>query len=1723
MIAILNHIYKVVWNRTRACWQVVSELAKHNGRMKSLWRRSRREREPQSGIVAYRQLAAALAITLGCLLGGMPGIAYAAGEATASGVLSYGELSYDGSNVFKNWQDGSIKQVGTTFNTAVLSTYGPRLTNPTTGAAMAISAASFNTILNYYNSSAGGSHTYDTVMAVIYVPDPANPGSTAAKTYTVYTVSGGLLMDYDHLTNDYNISNILNDYWKLPEIAQQLYQAQQDAQSSEPVTKAAGEAKLAELISNGLPHFYAAQGDDWQSGTLLTLGTTSRPMKLTSFPVVLPASPTDASYSYSYTNQTVSADGVWRPLDRLESTSASVGNYSISSQYILNADGTVTIYNPATTISVNNGDGSGTAVTDPTVITVKDLTVGRNGTVDLSYLNTHYDVNGNFNPADPIVSHDIILTASTSGYTGLYPTDFNGTQYQRSINRYLLVNNANLADGTTFRLGVYGLTKSAATNNTTAIDTASASDSVYITNAAAVDGHANLYVELGWVPGLGTASQGSAIGGGNVLGILNGADQFTVTGRTSLADGIFSQYEITPVIGKTDNYFTDPNDSSLKTGTVWYLDSYSYFDLGTASESGRSAADNRVALNNLWRSNYLNLFRRAGSLHRQNFTEQRVALLGDSAPTATNSATPAETGSRDNTADTARTMGIAAYPVPAEDQKENAWAEVWHGKYQSSSGYGRQVDQSYNGLQVGYDKLLNHEIHGGKVYTGFFLSKIEGDSTTAGGGGDQDSQGLGMYASWVGNKGHYLDAALMASRLTNDYHLTGNTGDGTVGQVTGDYNTWAYGLGLQYGYQSPANNSGWYWEPSAALFVGRTDGVSYSLSNDLGISQDSADTVTGRLGLKVGRQLAHGQGNVYAGVAALHEFAGGTGMNALFGSQRMALDTAGGKDTWWEWSLGGNWKISPTGVFNLDLNKTTGGSDGNTWRVNGGLNWTWGGFWGGSGAAAKEIALPGSTQADEPARGSAALIVGPAPTLPAAAGEQLSAGNPSGRTETVQTPAASQPETAGETPASKPASPQPAAEQPASAAYSGGSAEYTFAPLTVEAARPAWETQLSPGQVSVVYPEQFEGEQKDLPALLERVPGLFVQRVSGDGHYTVARVRGATGAQVNVYVDGVLMNLNGDAAVNLSTIPVDNVERIEVYRGYVPARFSGSPLGGVINIVTKKPKEAGGTITQGVKSYGGYTGTYQFTAPAGSGSLLATFQRDIWGGDFSFNNIPDNYSGKSFGDFRRRSNGYQNEDGMVKWQDDHWTIKAAWKQLHEELPRAVSRLGVPGAEAYNYGDYLKGYYDAAQTIDQKEFQIGRRDTAGNLDWGWRLYYLDSQKDYRHVGLYRQGYTERDFASYPGQLWSAFHSKKWGANLNTAWKLGGSHLLEINFDYSHESMDADGSNWDTFDDSMTHLNRQFIREYKIQEYHLTLQDSITLNQAGDFKLTPVLRADRVVMDTMADNDQTWKYSGAAALQKQLSEHWGVKTSWGTYNRHPNFYELFGDGATIRPNKAAAAFFDLAGDGTWETGHQFDFSINWQGKMARADTATALTWFQRRAKNQFALWQPSVPNAPASYFPMDDARVHGLELTHNMNWDRLTLSLAGTWQKSEYSGNNMGGNYNGMKSNISYTPEWVWNARLDYRFPGDKLSVFTEYTYTGKQFLGADDSKGAYMEALSTVDLGLKYAFDKNWKLSAGVNDLFNKGYELRQFIGSNESTLAYPLAGRTYYATMEYKF
>lgn len=180
--------------------------------------------------------------------------------------------------------------------------------------------------------------------------------------------------------------------------------------------------------------------------------------------------------------------------------------------------------------------------------------------------------------------------------------------------------------------------------------------------------------------------------------------------------------------------------------------------------------------------------------------------------------------------------------------------------------------------------------------------------------------------------------------------------------------------------------------------------------------------------------------------------------------------------------------------------------------------------------------------------------------------------------------------------------------------------DFSLDTMTVEAKRPDWESKLSPGTVNIVRPDEFKGEQKSLPDLLLTVPGVHVREVNGKGQYTTVTMRGSTAAQVGIFIDGVLANLGGDTAVDLSTIPVKNVERIEVYRGYIPSRFGGTFMGGVINIVTKKPETADVSLEVGKSSYGGKRGSMEITAPLGDGSLMVGTNYESSDGDFKYKN-----------------------------------------------------------------------------------------------------------------------------------------------------------------------------------------------------------------------------------------------------------------------------------------------------------------------------------------------------------------------------------------------------------------------------------------------------------------------------------------------------------------------
>jgi outer membrane autotransporter protein len=1119
----------------------------------------------------------------------------------------------------------------------------------------------------------------------------------------------------------------------------------------------------------------------------------------------------------------------------------------------------------------------------------------------------------------------------------------------------------------------------------------------------------------------------------------------------------------------------------------------------------------------------------------------------------------------------------AADRLGRSEGADGAWAQIWRGKYDFDGIAGSSFGQSYNGIQVGYDKQREGNVFGGKLYTGLFLSLLNSNADFrqhnvisdngvdkvlySRSDGDLESKGIGLYTTWIGDKGHYLDFSVRGSKLSNNYKYFDS--DNALHET--DYGTWAYGAGVRYGYQKDLAN-GWYLEPQLGLSYGTMPSYSFTQDNNMRYNQDRLEMLTGRLGVTAGRNFTNGdkRGVLYAKAVVNHDFKeGGTASaDALYLSGKkylvgatLPMNTLAGKDTWYEFAVGANLQTGKDQNAFVELSRTAGGKVNTDWQVNAGLSWRFNGPSSQDHTAAIDRSMPAlaTAPAANPTANSTA-DAGQTPTVDEAAGAAPARQTEQTAVQAGQALPAEQSDriAASEHKATAPDTTQTGSSEPGS---------FTLAPLVVEAARPDWEKKLSPGTVSVIHVPEYKGEMKNLPDLLQTVPGVYIQRLQGTGHYTVARVRGATGGEVNIYIDGVLVNSNADAAVDLSAIPVENVERIEVYRGYVPARFAGAPIGGAINIVTKKPQDTRGSISQGMRSFGGYTGNLELTAPVGSGSMLFAINRDQAKGDFRYKNLklisPSNFEPETQ-DRHRLYNDYQKTDALLKWQDDIWFAKLTWKENKTNFPesayldfadmpfdevrQAYAKWGSPVSPLYN--QYRQRRLETTKT----GFQFGRRQTAGNLEWGWKL---DTSYQFKRAA---SSQTKNPSNNYFMTVDNEFRSRRYEGAIDGSWQVGDGHLVEFLFNASRETMDVDTHNLATWPPKVNSVGndgvfykKYFKQHYQTNAYHFQVQDTMTLNKSGNLFFTPLLRAQKMDMDVdLGDPDlNSWKYSYGLGLKKVQNEHWTFRGTYGTYYKFPNWYEIFGDGVNVKSRWEK--YRNIQGQPQYqlnnfvERGTSWDVSANWQGKALKADTDVTLTYFNRDSKN---LSSYSLDMYGWGYYTnLAAGKIQGVELENRMKWQRWDLLLAATWndsvitQSSSKASLVTGPSWQ-QGTPFPWIPEWEYNVRLGYRFPGDKLSAFAEYHYLDRVAnRGTAGSEGSTTyDSLGITNVGFKYDLNKRVKLTAGVNDLLNKGpNQLWRSWGPRSGTggvtwietgvgnVQYPQQGRTYYMTAQYFF
>ena len=258
--------------------------------------------------------------------------------------------------------------------------------------------------------------------------------------------------------------------------------------------------------------------------------------------------------------------------------------------------------------------------------------------------------------------------------------------------------------------------------------------------------------------------------------------------------------------------------------------------------------------------------------------------------------------------------------VRASEGSQGIWARMARGQ----SKYGQQgIKNQYNYYQLGYDSKISDDwiLGGAFTYT-------DGDSSYTNGSGTNKHTGFAVYGSNLRDDGSFIDLIAKYAHMKNDFDVNGGVG-------SGDYSTNGLSFSAEYGKRF--HQEGYWIEPQAELTYGRVSSADFMTKNGASVHQDSMDSLVGRLGFSLGKDIK--QGNVYVRASYLYDFQGDTSvtMSKNGAATSFKTDLGGG---WWEFGVGTNLNLGHDTHFYLDVETTAGGDVDTPWQWNAGVRYS---------------------------------------------------------------------------------------------------------------------------------------------------------------------------------------------------------------------------------------------------------------------------------------------------------------------------------------------------------------------------------------------------------------------------------------------------------------------------------------------------------------------------------------------------------------------------------------------------------------------------------------------------------------------------------------------------------------------------------------------------------------------------------------------------------------
>lgn len=658
--------------------------------------------------------------------------------------------------------------------------------------------------------------------------------------------------------------------------------------------------------------------------------------------------------------------------------------------------------------------------------------------------------------------------------------------------------------------------------------------------------------------------------------------------------------------------------------------------------------------------------------------------------------------------------------------------------------------------------------------------------------------------------------------------------------------------------------------------------------------------------------------------------------------------------------------------------------------------------------------------------------------------------------------------------------------------------------VVVTATREETEVVRVPANVSIIRREEIErSPARTVADLLRTQPGLFVTNTStGPFDFDVEprgfNNGGGNGSRFLVLVDGRRVNEPNSSVADWATIPLENVERIELVRGPVSAVYGDNAVAGVINIITRKGEgkpriDVGGTL-------GGFPAAGQHVGFSGSTA------------GFSYALFEGGQAGDGFRDHSHfRANNASAKFAYTLLPGVTLSLKGGshWDRRQRPGSLTLEEIGRLGPKA------------SVAPLDQDQ----RREE--NVDPGLEVA-LGEWGRVKAFGFFNRVASDAQITS-PGSGESTIGTRANVRNGSMQYTLDRAlrdhqNRFTVGIDLAKEDTRAESvTNFPAFffvQRQFTTLGRR-TRGYFVQD-EFSLTPSLILS--GGYRYDSAAFGFRsetadLLFGTVTPFSATRAFnanSPRAALTYLYAEGSSAYVSWGKSFRYPNSDELtgfFGFVPGLEPEHAT----------NYEVGVKHRF-----GEIARANASL----YRQEVKSEI-FFNPLAIN-PFSGFPggvnqnFPKIRHQGLEASIDVRpWPWLLLRGGYTFSDTEIRR----GPFTG--SQLPITPRHWGNAGAELTLAGGFTLTGTAL-FVGNRFLANDvENRFGQLHPYQMVNARLGYTppLPARWgKLTAfvGVNNLFDRSYF--EFGGVSSTSLPFgrrigfnPAAGREVLAGLEYTY